>query len=269
MATSATELSIANRALLSVGARAQVSSISPSDGSVEGNALSVLWAPTFEALARTAPWNCLRKQITLSMIAAATGTPENPDGTTLPLPPAPWLYSYSLPPDCLFFRSILPTFPFADGTTTPSTTVNNNAGTWLPNTGGQIPYVVTSAQDANQNPIEVVLTNQEAAIGIYTANLQEPSLWDSNFQAAMVASLAAYLVPALSLNLPLMQMSVVNAEKAITNARTRDGNEGVTTMDHLPDWMQARLGGSGYGLGYNFTSYNGYVSMVWPTYWSA
>lgn len=269
MVSSASQLSIANRALLSVGARAQVSSINPPDGSVEADAISTLWTPTFEALGRTARWNCLRKQVSLSLLSAAQGTPENPDGTSLPIPPMPWSYSYAYPSDCLYFNFIVPSFPFNDGSTVPATTINNNAASGLPSTGGQIPFVISTDIDSANNPITVILTNQEQAVGTYSANIPDPALWDSLFQEAMVASLAAYLVPALSLSMPLMQMSIAQADKIIALARAQDGNEGVTTMDHLPDWMQARLGGSGYGLGYNFTSYNGYQSMVWPTYWSA
>jgi hypothetical protein len=260
-------IDICNRSLLSVGARAQISSLNPSDGSVEADACSVLFTPTFEALARTAQWNCLTKQRTLSLIAAAQGTPENPDGTSLPLPPTPWLYSYAYPSDCLAFRFVVPSYPVQEGDTPPPTTINNAAGAWIPN-GGQIPFVVSSANDANNAPIEIILTNQSQAQGVYTANIPNPAIWDSLFQAAMVASLAAYLVPALSLSLPLMDRSIASAERCIAQARASDGNEGVTVMDHLPDWMQARWGGQGlgYGTGWNFSIWGGYVNnMVWPT----
>ncbi len=255
-------ISISNRALLAVGARAQISSLT--EGSAEANAINVLWTPTFEALGRTANWNCLRKEANLSLLAAAQGTPENPDGTTLPTPPIPWLYSYAYPADCLRFQYIIPSLPSGNGTNVPATTINNVAGVWLPQGGGQIPFVVSSDDDSNNNPIMVIYTNQSQAVGIYTKNQPNPAIWDSMFQQAMVSSLAAYLVPALSLSLPLMQLSIQNAERLIQEARAADGNEGVTVMDHYPDWMQARWGASGYGIGWNITTYGGYVNMVWP-----
>ena len=259
-------LSICNRALLSVGARAQISSVNPSDGSVEADACAVLFAPTFEALARTAQWNCLRKEVALSMIAAAPGTPENVTGSSMPIPPVPWLYAYQYPSDCLTFRYIVPSFPAQQAGVPPQTTINNSSATCLPN-GGQIPFAVSSSNDSNNSPIEIILTNQDQAIGVYTANIPNPAIWDSLFQAGMVASLAAYLVPALSLSMPLMDRSVASAERIIAQARAADGNEGVTTMDHLPDWMAARQGGGGFGLGYGY-GYNlwyGYQGMNWPT----
>lgn len=257
------QLAISNRALLSVGARAQISSLNPSDGSDEANAISVLWNPTYEALARTAQWGCLRQQATLSLLQAAVGTPENVDGTTYPLPPNPWLYAYAYPSDCLAVRWIVPSFPMSTGDGTPQTTVNNSAATWLPN-NGQIQYQISQIKDSNGSPIIVVLTNQSQAQAVYTVNQPNPAAWDSLFQAAMVASLGAYLVPALSLSMPLMQLSIKTAEMTIAQARAVDGNEGVTTMDHDPDWMQARAGAGGFGIGYNFTTWGGFETMVWP-----
>lgn len=257
------QLSIANRALLSVGARAQISSLSPSDGSPEGNAVTTLWQPTFEALARTAQWNCLRQQVTLSLLAAASGTPENVDGTTLPSPPQPWLYQYAYPSDALTIRWIVPSLPSSTGSSVPSTTISNAAGTWLPN-GGQIQYQISQIKDVNNSPILIILTNQSQAQAVYTVNQPNPAAWDSLFQAAMVASLGAFLVPALSLSMPLMQLAIKTAEMAIAQARAVDGNEGVTSMDHLPDWMAARAGAQGYGWG-DFTTYGGQCfSMTWP-----
>lgn len=260
-------LSIANRALLAVGARAQVSSVFPSDGSDEGNSIAVLWTPTFESLARSAQWNCLRRQQTLSLIQAAQGTPENPNGSTYPQPPVPWLYAYAYPSDCLDFRYIVPSLPVQVGGSTPPTTINNASGSWLPS-GGQIPYAVSTSFTSNGSPFIVILTNQCQAQGVYTCNQPNPAAWDSLFQAAMVASLGAFLVPALSMNVQLMQAQINTAEAMISKARAMDANEGVTVMDHLPDWMAARAGAQGYGWGYGgVTNYGGYCysSMSWPS----
>lgn len=262
-------LSICNRALLGVGARAQVSSVMPSDGSVEGDACSTLFQSTFEQVARTAPWNCLTKQVTLSLLQAAKGTPENPDGTTYPVPPNPWLYSYTYPADCLDLQYIVPSFPANTGTnSTPIFNINNSAGTWLP-TGGQIPFKVQSIIQPNQAPILAILTNQDQAQAVYTTNNANPNSWDSLFQQAMVAALGAFLVPALSLDLPLLDRCVKQAELAINIARARDGNEGVTIMDHLPDWIQARSGGTGWNYGWGFgMGWLGY-EMAWPSRYSS
>lgn len=257
-------VSLVNRALLQIGARAQVSNLK--EGSTESDAAAVLFIPVFEQLARAAHWNCLRKQATLSLLAAAMGTPENPQGTTLPLPPTPWLYQYALPSDCLFVRFIVPSLPSGVGGV-PQTTYSNAAPTWLPG-GGQIPYAVAYATDVNNNPIQVILTNQDQAQAVYTVNQPNPVIWDSLFQQAFVSSLAAFFVPALSLNIQLMGAAISAAEKMIMQARIADGNEGTHSQDHVPDWIVARSGESGYGYaasaGYSYPYGNGLCSMAWP-----
>lgn len=255
------QLSIANQALLSISARVQISSLNPSDGSAEANAVSVLWEPTYTSLARAAYWNCFTAQVTLSLVAAASGTAENPTGTDYITPPTPWTYAYALPSDSLAIRYIIPSAS-SSGSSIPQTSINNSAGLWMPN-GNQIPFVVATMLDQNNQRIQVILTNQSQAETVYTANLNNPTYWDTMFQSAMVASLAAYLVPALSLSIPLMQICIKQADDIITQARVRDGNEGVTVMDHVPDWFIARSGGSGVGISY-FTS--GYIPMNWPGY---
>ncbi len=264
MTASSSLISICNRSLLSVGARAQISSLQ--EGSTESNALSVLYQPTFEQLARTAPWNCLRKQATLTLLAAAQGTPENPDGTTVPVPPQPYLYMYSLPSDCLQMRFIMPIFPNNAGSgstplTTADTVASSTYGVFL-----QIPFAVTYSVDDQNNPIQVILTNQTQAQAVYTVNQSNPVIWDSLFEAGMVASLAVYLVPALSLNLPLMQLSIKTADGIIAQARVRDGDEGVTSQNREASWMTARNQGGSIGWCGNGQMNGCWDQMAWPGY---
>lgn len=267
MTSSATSISVCNQALLMIGARARMASFN--EGSTESDACSVLYTPTFEMLARSAHWNCLRQQAVLTLLAAAQGTPENPDGTTLPLPPPPWLYSYATPSNNLQIRFIVPSFPNASpGGSIPLTTASVTAGAWAAGDGA-IPFVVAYSTDSLNNPQEVVLTNMTQAQAVYTVNQPNPIIWDSMFQQAFASSLAAFLVPALSLNMKLMEMTIKMADSIITQARVRDGDEGTTVVDHVPDWMRARnSGGSlswdvvGYGTGY----YGNYGGMAWPQF---
>lgn len=258
----ASVISIANRALLSIGARSQISNLN--EGSTESDAINTLFIPTYEALARSARWNCFRAQATLSLLAAANGTPENPNGTTLPLPPTPWLYQYAYPSQCLAMRFIVPSNPAASGGI-PPTSSSINAPIYIPNQG-QIPFAVAAAVDSGNNPIVVILTNQQQAQAVYTIDQPNPVTWDSQFQAAMVASLAAYLVPALALNLQFMSMCIKSAENMIMQARVADGNEATISQDHVPDFIRARSAGSGcYGAGYGWNGAGyGCEAMYWP-----
>lgn len=253
--------SLCQRALLSIGGKSDINLIT--ENSAQAKACNLLFSPTFQQLARSAWWNCLQKQATLSLIAAAADTPENPNGTP-PFPQSPWLYSYLLRSDCLKARSILPTLPAQSTGGSPATTAQIAAPIWLQGMN-QIPFKVAYGTDSNGNPQTIILTNQQQAVLNYTVDSENPSIWDSQFQAAFVAALAAFLVPALSMNMTLMKMNIDLAERIIAEARASDGNESTNTQDHLPDWIRARAGGSGGWYQNNW--YNvGYDSVSWPVY---
>lgn len=252
--------SICNRSLLSVGARSNISNLT--EGSTESDACSVLFVPTFESLARTAPWGCLRAQVTLTLIAAAAGTPENVDGTS-PLPPSPWLYQYAYPSDCLQIRYLVPSFPNPSTGSAPLTTASLLALTVVGI--GQIPFAVAYATDNSNNPIETILTNQTQAQAVYTVNQSNPVIWDSLFQSAMVASLAAYLVPALSLDIALMDRSIKAADSMISLARVRDGNEGTVSQNRNAQWMDARMAGGSLAWSGLNGAFSNYDTMAWPS----
>ena len=253
-------VTVCNLALLSIGARAQVSSIFPSDGSTEADACSTLFSFVFQQLARTAKWGCLNKQSELSLIQAAQGTPENPTGTSLPLPQQPWLYAYLYPSDCLLMRQVMPQV-VSTGSAINQLSVANSVTPWVGDSF-QIPYATGYSTDSYGNPLEVVLTNQENAIANYTVDQESPLSWDALFTSAFVASLAVYLVPALTLHLPLMQMQIKTAEQLIATARGMDGNESPIVQDVVPSWIQARMGATGVLMG--GYGYAGYGEMAWP-----
>jgi len=261
--TQVSNTDICNRALLAIGSRVQISSVMPSDGSTQGDACATLFTPTFESLARAAQWNCLRQQASLTLLQAAQGTAENPTGSSYPTPPLPWLYAYLLPPDCLKLWSIVP-FLQASVAGVPLTTINNAAATWLPNSGA-VPFAVAYGVDAQGNPRSVILTNQSQALANYTVNQPNPVIWDSQFQAAMVASLGAFLVPALSMKADMLERQVKLATSMIDAARASDGNEGVTTMDHVPDWIIAR-GGANWNLLYGQNNVAQYDNIFFPSW---
>lgn len=261
--SSQSAVSVCNLALLSVGGRTQISSINPSDGSPAADACATLFQFVFEQYARTAKWGCLKKQITLTMVGAAQGTPENLTGKSLPIPAVPWSYAYLYPPDCLMMRQIVPPANSTAPTTEPQTTIANSVTPWIP---GQysIPYEIGYSTDSNGNPIQVILTNQQNAIGNYTVNQPDPASWDALFTSGYVAALAVYLAPALTLNMALMAQCKQQAEAVISIARTADGNENPVSQDHVPDWILARQGATGTLFFQPKYNAYGFFSMVWP-----
>lgn len=256
---------IANIALDNIGARFSITSIDPPGPPNNPNAEVVArqYGLRIDALFRAAHWNCARRQVTLSLLKAAQGTPENPAGTTLPLPPPPWQYEYAYPDDCLKARYLIPNPP---ATGTASTPVLGGGTimtpTWFPSVGFK--FAVAIDTDAAGNQIKVILTDLEYAQAVYTARIANPDLWDPHFQSAASASLGAWLVNPLARNAEVLKEQVSIASSIITQARISDGNEGATSIDQLPDWMAVRgIAGFGDWAGAP-QSYYGWDAMGFP-----
>lgn len=256
-----TVLDIANRALSAVGARsgaagtvtALQSLTAPSNEAFQVN---LLFNATRDDLLRAAHWNFARSTGVLSLLKAAPGTPEYAGATTVTgwsnaFPPPPWLYEYSYPAGCLKMRSLCRQSQYSAGGTGCGFSVVGGLG------GGTQKFQVATDTDVNGNPITVILTNAENAIAVYTAQITNPEVWDSNFQQAMVVSLAARLAMPLTGSAQLKQELLQEAQLYIQNARVSDGNEGTTSVDHVPDWIAARgcggglVGGGGFAAGWD------------------
>ena len=252
------QVSIANRSLAAAGAREQITSFT--ENSQSAIQCNLLFQPTFEQLGRTAHWNCLRYQSGLTLLKAAQGSPENPIGTTLPIPPQPWLYEYLLPNDCLMVRYLQPTFTPVTG----AVPIFPTASSIPPYVGAprrEIDFAVAT-DTVSGSLTKVILTNLSTAQIVYTQNNPNPDFWESEFQAAMVASLAAFLIPPLNLNMALLNMQTKMADQIIETARATDGNEGVVSQNREASWIMARGCGSEIDTGY-YGGYS-YPDMNWP-----
>lgn len=145
----------------------------------------------------------------------------------------------------------------------PLTTASNLAPPASFSIGSPVRFLVATDTNVAGNDSTVILTNQPNALLVYTKQITNPDLFDSQFQEALVAALAAKLVPALQLNMNLMKAQVALAERIINEARVTNGNEGPEVMNLIPDWIRAR--GVGYGDGYAGYYFQGWDSMAWPS----
>jgi hypothetical protein len=210
-------------------------------------------------LLRAVNWNCARKQIALSQLKAVYTSP----GVLSPNPPpTPWWFEYAEPTDCLKCRFVLRLTPQYQ-ISPPLTSGGMNV---LPrHFTGFVPFIPALDTDSFGNPIKVILTNEPKAQLVYTADIsQVPDLWDSQLQIAASSSLAAYLANTLARNTELMSQMVSSATATIAAARASDGNEGLPTQDHIPDWVQARSGGFGCGPGGVGQNCGGFDGMSFP-----
>ena len=152
--------------------------------------------------------------------------------------PPPWLHSYEYPADCIQFRKI----QYAQSTDGIAIPIFSTANIVVN------PYSQRSAKFAVANDLNgttqrrVICTNQQAAIGEYTIFVDDPNVWDDSFISAMIDALGGALVPQLIGSLEKQKMQYQKANATIVEARARDGNEGLTTFDAVPDWIRARGG---------------------------
>lgn len=250
---------IVNQALDEIAAKATISGINPASppNSLAAQVASRQYQPRIDALSRSAHWNCLRFQASLTLLKARQGTPENPSGTSLPVPPTPWLYEYGWPqsPFCLRARYVVPVL---DGPTV-SPPIFTGIGSTMPVliANYAVPFAVASDLDQNNKQVRVILTNAESAQLVYTARVEDPDLWDSQFTEAAISYLAAWFVNPIAKSKELLAERVAVAKDMVVAARISDGNEGPSSVDHIPDFIAVRgAGGLQFGR-FNMMGWDG------------
>lgn len=224
------DVDIANRALSEIGARTVISSLA--ETSPAAVQCRLFYNTLREQLLRTAPWGFARKTLTLTTLGLATDTP--------PTAPYPWLVKYAYPADCLKVRYILPP-PFVTSDTAP----NVSSGLVTPWCGPSRQWRFLKSYDDTVSPARtVLLSNVLSALCVYTVNVTDPDLFDPLFTNALTMLLADKLVIPLSGNVGMKESYVKLAMMAVTDARVADGNESITTSDHVVDWIATRGVGS-------------------------
>jgi hypothetical protein len=242
-------VSIANRALSDAGTRSSISSFG--EGSNESNAVGLIYMPVRQQLLRAAHWGFAGATAGLSLLKSAPGTAETPgypvSGVwSAAYPPPGWSYEYAYPADCLAARKLIgnyggaagsvPIFPAGVGGVGLSGFAGGGfAGGGF--AGGGQRFSVATDLDGNGNQISVVLANVDQALLSYTRDITVEALWDSLFAEAMVAALAGKLCFALSGDKGRANDLMKIANERIMEARVADGNEGLTVLDHTPDWI--------------------------------
>lgn len=240
---------LCNMALDQITARTSITGINPASppNNVAAQVAFRNYQQQVDAVFRAAHWNSARMQKGLTLLKAALGTPENPSGA-LPVPPFPWLYEYAWPDDCLALRFLipLPNLPAA-GTAPLMTNVGINYGRAV---NSSLPFVPAIDTDTNGNQIKVILTNACRAQGVYTARIDNPDLWDASLRNAVIGALAGWFCSPVSGDDKKATLRFQMAVALINAARISDGNEGITSTDHIPDWMTIRDSGADfYGWG--------------------
>lgn len=249
---SATE--ICNRALSRIGTRSTIASLS--ENSNEAEQCNILYSPTRDEVLSMAFWNFAKKTASLALVKSAPGTPTNPTGTiqwSSAYPAPPWLYEYAYPSDCIQMRTMTPQINTG---VSAIPIMSNMPGAYPYVTGPAVRFEVAIDTDTLNNQINVILTNQFQAIGVYTTRITNTDLFSSQFTEALVCALAGKLAQPLTGDAALRRECFALANAQIVQARTSDGNEGLTVIDYQADWIYARSMQGIDGYGYWTSPYN-------------
>lgn len=169
-------------------------------------------------------WNFARKQANLAVLK---------DITLGQSVPPPWNYEYAYPSDSIQFRYVLPQMAQTGGAVPGSVPVQSIAS-------GPVYFLSSSDVDANGNDTNVLLMNQPQAIGVYTKRITNPNLFGPDF----VDAFAYYLASRICLTLTGEMAKAVSlfqaAERLVRQAQASNGNEGLTVIDQIPDWIRVR-----------------------------
>ena len=215
---------IGNLALSSIGTRSTIASLQ--ENSAEARAISLHYQPALNAVLRACHWNFARKQIALGLLQDATATPPG-------IVPQPWLYEYAYPSDCVQVRYVMPTVDSMPASAPGAQSVPFYIGS-------PVPFIVSSDMDAAGNEIKVILTNQPSATLVYTKRVVSPAMFDDHFTDAFAHYLGHRVCLALTGDKEMMKMAFQIADQITKEARATNGNEGLTVMDSIPDWMRVR-----------------------------
>jgi hypothetical protein len=87
---------------------------------------------------------------------------------------------------------------------------------------------------------KIILTNAQNPIIDFTTSDIALIEYDASFADAFMLAFEGKLALALLGDKAMAQAKFQQANAALIDARVRDGNEGLTIMDHVPDWLQVR-----------------------------
>lgn len=119
----------------------------------------------------------------------------------------------------------------------------------------------TSGGYVLSDPMSVILTNCQNAIGCWTQQMVDPADWSPPFRMALVHALAGYLTLPLTGDKELAKLKIAQANALILEARAADGNEGLTIQNYTPETLRIRGYVDPSGLGFEGNWYAPYFPL--------
>ena len=208
-----TELQVCNLALANLGEPATITSISPPDGSREAALCAQFFAFARDQLLEKHAWDFALRSKTLTVRAES--------------PRVDWKYAYDYPSDVVSVLAVV------------RSDVDYNYKTM--GTTGQQPYSV----ELDANGKRMLLTDQQNALLLYVAKVEDSTKWSSLFVRALSWQLAAHLAgPVLKgeEGMKMVGMCEQMAERTFRQATKHDSDHkrDVDVNDHVPVWQRHR-----------------------------
>ena len=219
----ASNVDICNMALGHLGRSTQpIQSLT--EKSIEARSCNLWYAQTVQELLEIHDWSFARARQTLS---------ASPDAV-----PSEWTYRYKEPADCLKFLRIWN--PLANIPATPSTVFGGFAyqNAYWGDLTNAIPYELE--QDL-ENASTTILTNQPAAVGIYTQNVVNPSQFPPQFVNCLSHYLAGKIAYQLTGKQAVEDKEAKAFAAALRSATANDAQQGVAQPIRDGYSVRARL----------------------------
>lgn len=219
----ASVIDICNTGLAHIGARAQISSISPVDGSVEAGYCARFYPLARRELIEGFSWTFAKSRVTLAEVT-------NPSTV--------WAYAYALPADCIKPLRVL------------SLAVISAADLWGPLgvygviDGRRLDVLLTERGSEDfEVEDEVLLTHEPEAVLLYKRDVTDTSKFSPMFVSAAGMLMAAYLAGPIIKGMDGAKIGAQwrqAASSMASSAAASDANSSSERADHLPAHLAVR-----------------------------
>lgn len=210
---------IANRALQLVGTRTTLTAL-PDATTNEGIQIGVAYDPTLAWCFGLANWNFARKTAALTLTKSVAAGPPQPWTSASPSPP--WKREFLLPADFVQARYV---------TNSDINSTTNYVGE---------PKRMQIATDTITAVVQqVLLTDAQQVVLVYTASLTDPTGWPWYFERLMVHALAATISYVLTGDKELSKRLDDQVMRQFLVAEEANRKEGLMFEDTTVEWIQA------------------------------
>jgi hypothetical protein len=220
----ASDVQICNVALSLVGADAIVSSIDPPDGSAEAGHCARFYAIARLAMIELGDWSFAKTRTNLALVTNVSNV---------------WQFAYQRPADCIKAKRILRPYSSTNGLS-----LSDPLGALYP----QVPSYFTAVDESSGAPFEidgdVIRTNEQDAVLIYSRDVIDTTKFTSSFVLAFGYMLASYIAGPIVKGVPGINLGKALRDEATVMASASgasDANNSMWVNEPVAASLRARV----------------------------